>query len=115
MERMNELYQTWLREQVINAFNNLDEDSDYDNLKEIVKDNYKDFADSLILNVEEYIDIQHFLFDRDSGWDSRFDYLECVLLRPCRTWVHFKLDGEDWEDWFMDYRPESESDSERQA
>jgi len=103
---MNELYQTWLKNEIADTLKDMEEDDIFD-LKEIVadSDNYKDLAETfrnmLIRNEEK--EIIKYLLGCDFGWDDKENEKICKIDDPCYYWIQFKLDGENWtqieDDW----------------
>jgi hypothetical protein len=106
MERLNELYQTWLKEQLIKAFELLDKDSDYNDLEEIITTNVRDFTESLekTSTHEETLHIQEAMSGLEyDGWDRREWLLE-VFNDTFYLWIQIKFWGEDWEELFKEYQ-----------
>jgi hypothetical protein len=102
MERMNKLYQAWLKKEI--AETELDEDDDEMNLKEMVadSDNYKELAETFrnMLTDDDKQEVIEYLLGCDFGWDDKEYCYACIGSDPCFYWIQFKLDGEGWTELF---------------
>ena len=110
MERLNELYESWLKERLIKAFENLDNDldtdSDWDNFVEIITSDDRDFAESLekTSTPDETLHIQEVMSGLEYNCFEKREWLNEVFNDTFYLWLQIKFWGERWEDRVEDLK-----------
>ena len=107
---MNKLYQAWLKKEIAETLEDMEEDDCFD-LREIIadSDNYKELAETFrnMLTDDDKQEVIEYLLGCDFGWDDKTNLIICITSDPCFYWIQFKVDGENWTSIQDDWRYET--------